>query len=175
MPRSRGDKEYILPIQGLNTEANLLHFPQEFSPDVLNMEPDYNPQVIRPRKGIRTSLLPRLAETRDASDHDVAISSYLWESANNDPDTNLVIVQVGRYLYFFNDTGVDDPTASVINGRIDLNNSLSGTAKGTVTGQGSSNFTKEHKVTSSGEYSFSGCVFTNTVEVSGKAVYTSCR
>jgi len=49
------------------------------------------------------------------------------------------------------------------------------TAKGTVTGQGSSNFTKEHKVTSSGEYSFSGCVFTNTVEVKGKAVYNSCR
>lgn len=132
MARARGDKEYILPIQGLNTEANLLHFPQEFSPDVLNMEPDYNPQVIRPRKGMRTSLLPRLAETRNASDHDVAISSHLWESANNDPSTNLVIVQVGRYLYFFNDTGVDDPTASVINGRIDLNSSLSGTAKGTL-------------------------------------------
>tara|TARA_R100001510_G_C7607770_1_gene172274 strand:- start:45 stop:560 length:516 start_codon:yes stop_codon:yes gene_type:complete len=49
------------------------------------------------------------------------------------------------------------------------------TPKGSVTGQGASSFTKEHKVASSGEYTFSGCVFENTVEVSGKVVYNSCR
>lgn len=132
MPRSRGDKEYILPTKGLNTETNLLHFPQEFASDALNVELDYNPQCLRPRKGMRTSLLPRLAETRNASSHEVAISSHLWESANNDPDTNLVIVQVGRYLYFFDDDALNDPTTSIVNGRIDLNNSLSGTSKGTL-------------------------------------------
>lgn len=132
IPRGRGDKEYVLPIKGLNTEANLLHFPQEHSPDVLNMEAGYNPQVIQPRKGMRTSGLPRLAETRNASDHAVAISSHLWESANNDPDTNLVVVQVGRWLYFFDDTGVDDPQASILIDRVDMNDALSGTAKGTL-------------------------------------------
>lgn len=49
------------------------------------------------------------------------------------------------------------------------------TTKGTVSGQGSTTFTKSHNVSASGEYSFSGVVFTNTVEVSGKAVYLSCR
>ncbi|MGL1886316.1 MAG: hypothetical protein OCD76_07355 [Reichenbachiella sp.] len=132
MPRSRGDKEYALPSKGLNTEANLLHFPQEFSPDLLNMEIDYNPQVVRPRKGINTSGLPRLAETRNASAHDVAISSYLWEAVGNDPDKNFVVVQVGRYVYFFDDEGVNDPTASVHSERIDLNDVLSGTATGTI-------------------------------------------
>jgi len=132
MPLSRGDKEYILPTNGLNTEANILHFPQQFSPDVLNMEIDYSPQVVRPRKGIKTAASPRLVETRNASDHDIAISSFLWEAVNGDPDFNFVVLQVGRYIYLFDDDGITDPTASVHIERIDLNESLSGTAKGTL-------------------------------------------
>ena len=64
MPRARGDKEYILPTKGLNSEANLLHFPMEFSPDLVNMEIDFNPQMVRPRKGMSSSGLAGLADTR---------------------------------------------------------------------------------------------------------------
>jgi len=49
------------------------------------------------------------------------------------------------------------------------------TQKGTVQGQGSSAFLKTSTVSSNGQYSFSGCIFENTVEVSGKVIYNSCR
>ena len=127
MPRSRGDKEYILPFNGLNTEVNLLHFPQEFAVDVLNMVPDYNPQMVRPRKGVSTTGSVALVETRNASAHDVAINSFLWENVNDDPNKNFIVVQVGRYLYFF-----DDTTYVANTERIDLNDVLSGTAEGTL-------------------------------------------
>ena len=49
------------------------------------------------------------------------------------------------------------------------------TEKGTVQGQGSTSFSKPSTVSTSGQYSFNGCVFTNNVTVSGKAVYNACR
>jgi len=134
MARSRGDKEYILPIKGINTEANVLHFPQEYCVDSLNMEVDYNPQVVRPRKGLLSSETPQLADTRNVSDHDVGISSFVWENVNNDTDKIFIVVQVGRYLYFFDDDVSlnTDPVSGVHSERIDLNSALSGTVKGTL-------------------------------------------
>ena len=130
--RARGDKEYVLPMQGLNSEANLLHFPQEFSVDVLNMEIDYDPQMVRPRKGLSNISLPRLAETRNLGEHQIAISSFLWEAVDSDPDVNFVIVQVGRYIYFFNDDMLDDAPAGVLGDRLDINDLISGTSIGTL-------------------------------------------
>ena len=49
------------------------------------------------------------------------------------------------------------------------------TPKGTVQGQGSSVFTKPHSVAATGQYSFYGCVFENTVSVAGKVIYNNCR
>jgi len=130
--RARGEKEYTLPFKGLNTEANLLHFPQEFSPDLLNMEIDYDPQMVRPRKGIEISTNNRLVETRTALQHNVGISYFLWESVDRDPDKDFIVLQVGLYLYFFDKTGLSDPSTSILAVRYDLTNSLSGTTKGTV-------------------------------------------
>jgi hypothetical protein len=125
--QARGDKEYVLPVKGLNTESNLLHFPQEFSPSLSNMEIDYSPQVVRPRKGIAITGSATLAETRNASAHDVAIHSFLWEAVAGDPEKNFIVVQVGRYLYFF-----DDGTFAAYASRNDINDLLSGTSKGTL-------------------------------------------
>ncbi len=130
--RARGDKEYVLPMQGLNSEANLLHFPQEFAVDVLNMEIDYDPQMVRPRKGLYKMSLPRLAETRNLGDHQIAVSSFLWEAVDSDPDVNFVIVQLGRYIYFFNDDQLDDAPAGILADRIDINDLISGTTVGTL-------------------------------------------
>lgn len=132
MPRARGDKESILPVAGINTEANLLHFPQEFAVDVLNMEVDYDPQVVRPRKGLNTFNPPRLVETRNIGEHQIAIASFLWEAVDSDPNVNFVVVQVGRYVYFLDDTQINDPTAGILTERIDLNDLLSGTVRGTI-------------------------------------------
>ena len=132
MPAARGDKEYVLPFKGMNTEANLLHFPVEFSPSVLNMEIDYNPQMVRPRKGLSKSDLERLADTRNASDHDVAITTYLWEGVGQDSELDYVVVQVAEFLYFFNADTLGNPTTSVHTERYDLTGALSGTSKGTA-------------------------------------------
>lgn len=132
MPRSRGDKEYILPVNGLNTEANLLHFPQEYSSDLVNMEVDYNPQMVRPRKGLVESNNEILASTRNASDHDVAIQSYLWEGVNSNPELDWLVVQVAEFLYFFDTDGLANPTTAMHSERYDLTDALSGTVKGTA-------------------------------------------
>lgn len=132
MPESRGDKDYQLPINGLNTEQNLLYFPMEFVPDCVNIEVDYNPQSVRVRRGMDTSGLPRLAETRNSNSHAIAITSYLWESPGQDKDLNWVVVQIGRWLYFFDASALDDPTVAIHSERYDMNSALSGTSKGTL-------------------------------------------
>ena len=131
MGRARGDKEYILPVKGLNTEANLLHFPNEFSPNVLNFEPDYNPQMVRVRKGLAESGSPQLVDTRNASDHDVAITSFLWEGAGGDPDLDLIVVQVAEFLFFFDVADISTPSTAIHTEKYDLSKALSGTSKGT--------------------------------------------
>lgn len=132
MPRARGDKEYILPTRGLNTEANLLHFPTEFSPDCINMEIDYNPQIVRPRKGVATTGNPVLSEARNSNAHDVGISSFLWEAVAEDADLNFVVVQVGRWLYFFDDSQLTNATTAANGKKLDVNDLLSGTSLGTL-------------------------------------------
>jgi len=132
MPISRGDKEYLLPVQGLNTEANLLHFPQEYTPGVINMEVDYSPMVVRPRKGVSVTDTPVLAETRATGDHDIGITSFLWEAVAGDSDLNFVVVQVGRYIYFLDDSDLTDADAATESKRLDVNDMLSGTTEGTL-------------------------------------------
>jgi hypothetical protein len=132
MPLARGDKEYVLPSQGMNTEANLLHFPAEFSPSMLNMEIDFNPQMVRPRKGLDKSGLERLADVRDVNDHKVGITTFLWEGVGQDPDLDFVVVQVAEFLYFFNAEGLSNPTTAVHPERYDLTGALSGTSLGTA-------------------------------------------
>lgn len=132
MPRSRGDKEYILPIKGVNTEANLLHFPQEYAVDALNVEVDYSPQIVRPRKGVAVTGSEVLAETRATSDHDIGITSFLWEAVGGDSSLNFVVVQVGRYIYFFDESGLTNATTAANSSRLDVNDMLSGTTQGTL-------------------------------------------
>jgi hypothetical protein len=133
MPLARGDKEYILPAKGVNTEANLLHFPQEHATNALNMEIDYDPMLIRPRKGIATSGSPTSAmASLTLGDNDFAVNTYLWEAVGRDPQLNFVVVQIGRYLAFLDDSQLDDPSSAVNGSKIDLNNVLSGTTEGTL-------------------------------------------
>ena len=135
MPQARGDKEYILPIRGLNTEANLLHFPQEFSPDLLNMEIDYDPQIVRPRKGVTAIEQTTSKNVTNASydDHyNLATNSFLWEGVERDVNTNFIVLQVGRYLYFYEDDKVLVSSTATLPQRLDLSNVLSGTTEGTA-------------------------------------------
>ena len=132
MARARGDKEYVLPFKGLNSEANLLHFPNEFSPDLLNMEVDFNPQMVRPRKGITKSSNQLFVETRNTSDHAVAIQSFLWEGVGGESDLDFIVVQVANSLFFFDASGLSNPSTAAHTATYDLDNALSGTTKGTA-------------------------------------------
>ena len=125
MARARGDKEYVLPFNGMNTEANLLHFPVEFSPSVLNMEVDFNPQMVRPRKGLAKSGLTPVADTRNASDHAVAVTSFLWEGVAQDPSLDFIVVQGAEFLYFFNADQIANPTTAQHSQRFDMTGALS--------------------------------------------------
>lgn len=131
MPRAQADKEQQLPVKGLNTEASSLYFPEGFFSDGLNVELDYDPLRIRVRKGLDRTGAPRLVDTRALSDHDVAFKKFLWKNVGNDPDLNFVVVQVAEFLYFFDDSGLNDPTAAVFTERYDMSTALSGTSKGT--------------------------------------------
>lgn len=133
MPLARGDKEYILPVKGKNTEANLLHFPQEFSVDLINMEVDYDPQLVRPRKGlnINGTTTAKIA-SQDFDDNSFSTNSFLWENVGEDPSLNFVVVQVGRFLVFLDDSLLADPSSAIHATKIDLNNVLSGTTEGTL-------------------------------------------
>lgn len=49
------------------------------------------------------------------------------------------------------------------------------TPKGTVFGQGATCFSKEHFVSSTGQYRVSGIIFENTVVIDGVVLYNNCR
>ena len=135
MPQARGDKEYILPVKGLNTEANLLQFPQEFASDLINIEIDYDPQIVRPRKGV-TGISQTTGKNITGASYDehfaLATNSFLWEGVERDQDTNFIVLQVGRYLYFYTDTAVLTANTAPSPNRLDLSNARTNTVEGTT-------------------------------------------
>lgn len=52
MPLSRGDKQALLPLKGLNTEANPLAFPPDAFVSGVNVELAYDPLRIQRRRGL---------------------------------------------------------------------------------------------------------------------------
>ncbi len=134
MAAVKGDKEYSIPILGINTEADKLHFPLQYAADVLNMEIDYNPLTIRPRKGMKegASTMKHVAETRTINDYNIASSFHLWENADRDSNLNFLVVQVGKRLWFFNTADITDSDNGVHSETVNLSDLSSGTTKGTT-------------------------------------------
>jgi len=112
-------------VRGLITEATALTFPENASYDELNMELLRNGSRRR-RRGIKreagTQPLPTYGSIGLSID-DVAraeVTMYKWESVGGDPDLNLVVLQFGRYLAFF-DASVSPMSAGMRSEIIDLN------------------------------------------------------
>ena len=131
MPRSRGDKEYLIPIKGLNTEATSLNFPQDSFVDGLNCELRYNPLRLQWRNSI-VPLTPTFSSSAYNVPENTTIdtSYYLWEAPNNDPSLPILCVKIGGYLHFY-DVSVPD-SISIIGKRLELTDVVSGTSVGTI-------------------------------------------
>ena len=54
----------------------------------------------------------------------------LFSFTRANPDLNFIVVQVAEFLYFFDDSGLDDPTTAVFSQRYDMTGALSGTSIG---------------------------------------------
>lgn len=136
MPATGGDKEYALPIKGINTEANPLHFPEGFCVDALNLELHFNPQYLGIRSGvsqITDSSSGGQKTESNVSDHQLSMTQYLWEGVANNASDNFIVYQSGIYLYFFDLSDVGASGSPVVGTeRFDLSTVLSGTSKGTV-------------------------------------------
>jgi hypothetical protein len=128
MPQARGDKEYLVPIRGLNTDQSSLHASQDFFKDGLNVLPDFAPLRLRRRLGLGS--LQQVA-TQSTNDLDLAFSSFLWRGVNRNPDKNFLVLQMGALVYFI-DADTDPIGSSVHTETIDLTQNLSGTSFGTA-------------------------------------------
>ena len=134
MARARGDKEYRLPVKGLNTEANLLDFPQDYAVDINNILLDFDPMRMKPRLGheVFKSYSGTASKlTKDTGTQ--AVSSFFWESIGGDSDTNLILMQHGDQLTTINAGlgGFGTPTRYNAGSTFDLTILESGTTKGT--------------------------------------------
>lgn len=125
MPQAKGDKEAQLPINGLNTEASPLNFPEGFCSDALNVEPDYDPLRIRVRKGMDD--YSGTSSIGEFLNQDISASTFLWEGVGGDPDLDFVVMQCGEFLRFYNLS-----TGAFVTEGFDLTNTLSGTTIGTA-------------------------------------------
>ena len=86
---------------GLNTEANELSFPDGFSKDEANYELFVDGSRRR-RKGLAAETGAGTAKTIATMAATNACQSYLWRNVGSNPDKNIVVTQVGRYMYFAN-------------------------------------------------------------------------
>ena len=125
MPIARGDKEYRLPVKGLNTEVNILDFPQDYAVDITNMLLDFDPVKLRPRKGltavdVTNSSVVTLTTPITIGDPSLAHSTHLWERVGEDVDRNILCIQQGDTIFFLdadaNVVSISEATYSVTGG-----------------------------------------------------------
>lgn len=128
MPIATGDKDYTLPLKGLNTEANILDFPQDSFVDGLNIVMDFDPQRLRVRKGHTSSNLSPYSGFFTIESGSKAITYYLWKNVSQDPTLHFLVIQNGDKLTF---TDATDSTLTATESNFySLLSSGSGTTKG---------------------------------------------
>lgn len=113
------EKSYFTFVAGLNTDASPLAFPDNFSSDEENFVLDIDGSRER-RKGVA------LEEGGSAITLDEASAGvtrcHHWRNVNGDPSLNFVVIQSGKYLFFFPDDVVI--TSNSMLGTLDLTSFL---------------------------------------------------
>lgn len=104
MPKQYFNQDYLVPVKGINTEASPLSFPEGYCLDALNVELQYDPLRISPRKGLE--LLAGFLIVNDYSKTNGvdAIVTGLWEGVNEDPELDFLVVQAANKLSFYDAT-----------------------------------------------------------------------
>lgn len=119
MPQRKADKIFFEFTGGINTDVSPLSFPDGVSLDEENFElmPDGSR---RRRRGLR---LEDGGVQLDAPaldlDNASAFASYRWLNVSGDSELQFIVIQVGRFLYFFEDS--ETLSSNQVGDPIDLN------------------------------------------------------
>lgn len=108
-------------IQGLITEASPLNFPPNASKQEENFEL-FRDGTRRRRKGmdfIDPTLLLATNESIDNAPFS-AYNTFVWESVNGQEDFEIVVVQVGQRIYFFDKANMGTEDSADLLGYLDL-------------------------------------------------------
>lgn len=116
MPQAKVNKEYNTFVRGLITEASPLTFPENASQAEDNFE--LNRKGYRSRRlGIGLENNPSLINSQDfiTQYESKAISCFKWEDVGTDGNLDILVVQVGLDLFFF-DATADSVSGTPLNG-----------------------------------------------------------
>ncbi len=101
MPRAQQTKQLLNFVQGLNTEASPLVFPENTAKDLDNLDLLRDGSIKR-RRGLNFEASGAYSTTTfaESSLDDFAISAHEWTSVAGDDSLNFLVVQIGGVLYF---------------------------------------------------------------------------
>lgn len=97
MPRQVGTTVDNTFVAGLVTDSTVLNFPQNSCSEALNCVFDDSGKISR-RKGLD---FEGTYETKTITDGDYVIKSYVWSEVNGDGTQNILVVQTGSVLNFY--------------------------------------------------------------------------
>lgn len=103
MARTKQERLNFNFSRGINTDAPAVGFPVNFSVDEENF--DIRPDGSRRRRrGLQQIGLTGTFAFPHGYEEDVCYTSHKWPSVGGDPLLSFIIVQMGRYVYFYEDT-----------------------------------------------------------------------
>ena len=112
-----GDKPYFQFIKGINTEASLVNFPEDYSVDEENYDL-FIDATRRKRKGIAAIAGGDLVSL--VNNLSGASGTFYWDSVGGNSTIRFIVKQRGSRLFFYsNDSSLISPSAGAI-GSIDL-------------------------------------------------------
>jgi hypothetical protein len=118
MPFQKGEKSYLTFARGINTDASPVNFPENFSLDEQNFILELD-GTRRRRKGLTTETGGEDFATILNIQSDDAFTVQHWSNVANDPGNDLVVVQTGSTLHFFEDS-IAAPTSNKLDFTVDL-------------------------------------------------------
>lgn len=108
MPRAIATKQYHDFTGGLNTDSTKLNFPENSLVDVRNIILEKSGKVRRAKYGEETAT----GQTLVPITSDPSVGTFVWNSPAGRAGTNLLVVQYGEDLYFY-DLDLDDASYEI--------------------------------------------------------------
>ena len=118
MPKKTTTVEYTDFTRGLITEVNPLSFPDKASLDELNTNLNRNGSRQRRYGFDWTAAVDVVAKTTTLASNGYPVNFYEWRGVNSDASLNILVLQHGTFLHFF-DMDASDPTDALL-GSTDL-------------------------------------------------------